>query len=123
MNTQFSFNDFSKKIKFLQKIPMYIASRLSVDEFYFPDEEVDKARRELELAFGQHVMSYKGNIFRKDLPLVSHLCAYYKGAALTVKQIAFLNTYETKFQQRNVRFVVYQKPLRRIPLKESPFFI
>jgi hypothetical protein len=122
MRTNYSFNEFSKKITFLQEIPHEIASQLSVDEFYFPDKEVDKARRGLEQLFGQYVMSYKGNVFRTDLPIATHLCANYKGAGLTEKQIECLNFYETKLQQRNIRFVIYKKPLTKIALAESPFF-
>lgn len=122
MSTQLSFNDFTKKLPFLQQIPQTISSQLSVDEFYFPDQEVDEARRRLELAFGQYVMSYKAGVFRKDLPFSAHLCANYKGAILSAKQVALLNFCESICKSRNVSFVVYQKPLTQISIQESPFF-
>ncbi len=122
MGRFYFFNDYSKKITFLQKILQQIASKLTVEEFSFPDEAVEQARRELERAFGQYVMSYNAKVFRKDIPLVSHLCANDNGAVLTDVQTELLSLYEKKFQSRNVRFVVYQNPLTKISIQQSPFF-
>lgn len=119
---RYSFKDYQEKITFLQAIPASIASKLSVNEFYFPNERINAARKALETVFDHHVMTYNAKIFNKKTSLETHLCANYRGARLTQKQIALLNNYEKKFQSNHVRFVVYQKPLQKISLKESPFY-
>ncbi|HSX08666.1 MAG TPA: hypothetical protein VLF93_00755 [Candidatus Saccharimonadales bacterium] len=123
MRKNYSFTDFKKRIAFLQQIPMEVASHLSVDEFYYPDPQIQSIRKDLEAFFNHYVMSYKAEVFLKEAPLHSHLCANYKGAILTKEQVSLLNEYESRFQEKNVRFVVYQKPLTKISSEESPFFI
>lgn len=101
------------------KIPNSILQILRVDEFYVPGKEVDAVRVRLECLLDHYVVAYKRNIFLKHIPLEQHLCAHIEGARLNAFQALILQYCERLVLHRGVSFVVYQKPLKIIPPRES----
>ncbi|MDB4979185.1 MAG: hypothetical protein JWM56_1371 [Candidatus Peribacteria bacterium] len=106
-------------IPFLQSIPDNFYYQLDPREFLLPDAIVSAAREELEELLGHYVMTYNKDVFLEDVPAEKHLCAHLAGALLTDEQKKILEKYETAYTSHGVSFVVYEKPLRIIPVESS----
>lgn len=100
-----------EKIAFLKQVPDSIYFNLDSGELFLPPKGIAKLRKGLEQKIGHYVMTYKRNIFKKDISPNKHLCAHLQGAKLNKKQKALLEEHEQKVRKYNVSFVVYQKPL------------
>lgn len=109
-------------VPFLADIPDDIYFNLDHRELFIPEGIVAEARRQLEDALNEHVMTYQRGVFLKNIPIERHLCARLAGAELDDEQKRILNEYEDRFRERGVSFVVYKKPLMVIPMEESYIF-
>ncbi len=111
---------FEEKFSFLKLLPNELLFKLSTDEFYFPNTPVNKARKELEIKLDAYVMTYKSDVFIKNIPIDIHLCANLAGADLSEKQTKLLKNYEKLFRAPKISFVAYRKPLMLIKPEKSP---
>lgn len=113
---------FRAKIPFLNLIPESIHRNLGTSEFYLPDNSINQIRENLEDALGHYVMTYKRNMFDLSIRHEQHLCGNIKGAILSDYQKRMLQEYEDISINYGVSFVVYQKPLEIIKVKESELY-
>ncbi len=112
--------NYRERIPWFQQILDEIYLKLDPSEFYFPDDGVEKTRRQLERLLGMFVMTYNASISSLDIPVYAHLCANVKGADLSPEQVSVLQTHEGEVKSRGVSFVVYQRPLEIINPNNSP---
>jgi len=108
---QIKLKKLREEVTFLRQIPDSIYFNLDSRELFFPQKNIAKLRKELGQKLGHYVMTYKRNVFKKDLLTNKHLCAHLKGARLNKKQKIILEKYEQIVKKNNISFVVYQKPL------------
>lgn len=111
---------FRERIPFLKLIPDEIYFLLDTSEWLLPTNCIEAQRRELEESTGHYVMTYKPDVFRKDVPLNQHLCANFAGAKLSGNNMKVLHQAE---KNAGVSFIVYQKPLKNISPVNSPLAI
>jgi len=109
-------------VPFLADIPDDIYFALDHRELFIPQGIVADARRQLEEALDEHVMTYQRGVFLKNVPIERHLCARLAGAQLDEDQQKVLADYEERFRDAGVSFVVYKKPVSVIPVEESYIF-
>lgn len=102
---------YREAIPFLREIPDEMYFAIDPIGYCLPTGNVAKARGALEEQLGQYVMSYDKHVFKLDIPLQAHMCALLKGAVLNLEQQAILASYERRFSDQGITFVVYQKPL------------
>ena len=108
-----------QSIPFLNQIPDAIYYALDPSEFYIPRGRVADVKLDLEQELQQHVMTYKRDVFKLDIPVQRHLCANIKGAELSLEQLQLLQAEERRLRTDNVSFVAYQNPLELIDPRKS----
>ena len=106
-------------IPFLQQIPEQLYLKLDITEFHLPKGKVSAVRGRLEEKLGQHVMTYKRDVFNLTIPVDRHLCANLKGADLSQEQLDLLQSSEGELAEENVSLVVYQNPIELIDPADS----
>lgn len=109
MNASESLSSFRKAIPFLNAIPDFIYFGLDTREWVLPNDYLNEKRKDLELALGAHVMTYRRSVFYKDQPLITHLCAWLTPAELDPYKRNILLEAEKK--SGRISFVVYKKPI------------
>lgn len=110
----------SHQIPFLKQIPEAILYNLDTSELYLPSAGINALREQLESQLGHYVMTYKADVFNRDVPPKRHLCVNLQGAQLSPAQLAVLSAFEAKVRAEGVSFVVYQRPLTLIAPENSP---
>lgn len=113
---------FRKIIPLFQALPDEIYFNLDLSGFFMPSGEVEKLRERLEDELNHYVVSYKADVFNLNSKAQEHLCALVKGAILNKKELQVLKKYEKKAKNFKVTFVVYQKPLELMEIKNSALY-
>jgi pyruvate carboxylase len=116
---QIKLHQLRKQVEFLKLIPDSIYFNLDPDEFYIPETDISRLRKELEQKLGHYVMTYNRDVFKKHISPDKHLCAHLKGAKLNKQKRLLLEEYEQKVRDQNISFVVYKKPLQFINPSKS----
>lgn len=109
-------------VPFLREIPDDVYLGLDPGEWHIPQGAIADARSQLEEALNEHVMTYRRDLFLKDIPIERHLCARLAGAELDEARKKVLEEYENRFRDAGVSFVVYKKPVTVIPVEDSYIF-
>ena len=113
---------FRKLIPLFQDLGDQVFNNLDLSGFFLPVGEVAKLRVELEQKLKHYVVSYRADVFNLDATAQEHLCALVKGANLTKAQLEILKKYENMAAPFGVTFVVYQKPLELMEIKNSALY-
>lgn len=111
-----------RAVPFLRAIPDDIWKGIHPGELIIPEGDSATARIGLENALGAHVMTYRREVFLKDVPASRHLCGHLLPASLNEAQKEMLDTYESRFVDEGVSFVAYAKPLVIIPVEDSALY-
>jgi hypothetical protein len=116
--------NYLEVIPYLKNIPNDILYKLSVSEFFLPNNEILEVMAKLGRNLDAFIMSYNSQIFNLHIELTSHLCAHLQPVILSKSNLKILQNAEKELRLKGyqISFSAYKKPLVLIDPYNSPLF-